>query len=100
MSYAPRILDKNTNKAVSVGTGSTKILGKNEKRGYVTVVNDSDTVIYLAFGEEATLNSGIRLNPLGGSLEIGGGGDNYFDEVYAICATGGKVLVVTELNTR
>lgn len=100
MSTAPRILDAGTNKAISVGSGSTKILNKNTRRGYVTIVNDSDSVIYLAFGEDAVMNSGTRLNPLGGSYEIGGGGDNYFDEVSAICAGGGKTLVVAEFNTR
>lgn len=96
---APRILQTSQNKSVIIGTGSTKVLLFNEERGYATIVNDSDEDIYLALGADAVLNSGVRLNAYGGSLEIGGGGDNYFGEVSAICTTGGKRVVVMELNT-
>ena len=94
----PRILKSATNKAVVVGSGSTQVLAHNSTRGYATIVNDSDEAIYLAFAQSASLNSGTRLNPRGGSYEIGGGGDNYWGEVYAICSSGGKVLTVSEFN--
>lgn len=100
MALAPRILETAQNKSVIVGTGSTKVLLFNVQRGYATIVNDSDEDIYLAFGADAALNSGVRLNAMGGAIEIGGGGDNYFGEVSAICTTGGKRVVVMELNTK
>lgn len=96
----PRILEPSQNKAVVVGSATTKILNFNVQRGYATIVNDSDEDIYLALGADAVLNSGVRLGKNGGSFEIGGGGDNYFGEVSAICASGGKRLVVMELNTK
>jgi len=97
---SPRILEPSQNKAVVVGSATTKILNFNVQRGYATIVNDSDEVVYLGIGADAVLNSGVRLNPYGGAIEIGGGGDNYFGEISAICASGGKNLVIVELNTK
>jgi len=59
-----------TNTAVSVGDTSTTILAANADRKYALIVNDSDTVIYLALGAAASVNSGIRLNANGGAYEI------------------------------
>lgn len=95
-----RILDPGQDIGVTVGTTSTLVLGKNTKRGYCTIVNDSNETVYLAFGHPAVLHQGTPLNPKGGATSIGEGADNYFDEVYAICASGNKVLCVTELDTR
>ncbi len=55
---------------VDVGTTSTQVLAAKSNRKFAAIVNDSDTVIYLALGGTAVLNSGIRLNANGGSFEI------------------------------
>lgn len=55
---------------VGVNTTSTQILASSKLRSYLLIVNDSDAVIYLAFGADAELNKGIRLNPNGGSYEM------------------------------
>jgi len=79
-------------KSETVGTSSTSVLAANSNRIEATFVNDSDEAIYLEKGTGATVGEGIRLNPYGGS---------YIETVYtgvfhAICASGGKNLVITE----
>jgi len=49
---------------------TTVVLEARSSRVNVLIVNDSDTVIYLMFGEDAVVNKGIRLNAEGGSYEI------------------------------
>lgn len=56
---------------VEVGLASTLVLAANPFRVDCDLVNDGDNVIYLARGNAAALNSGIRLNPNGGSYHIG-----------------------------
>jgi len=56
--------------AVNVTTATTAVLAANTSRKYALIVNDSDTVMYLAVGASAVLNQGIRLNPGGGSYEM------------------------------
>jgi len=58
----------NGGSAVSVGTSDTVVLAANPSRTAVIFSNDHATgVIYLALGKAATLNSGIRLSPVGGT---------------------------------
>jgi len=81
-----------TNTGVTVGSSSTVALALNHQRLEAIFVNDSDEVIYLFRGTPAVLNQGIRLNASGGS---------YIEDVYlgaftAICASGSKVLTVSE----
>lgn len=59
-----------TNTGVDVAAATTEILAANTNRGYAAIVNDSDTVIYLALGAAAVLNQGIRINARGGTFEI------------------------------
>jgi len=59
------------NGAVMVGLVSTLVLAANPNRVDADLVNDGDNIIYLARGEAAVMNSGIRLNPNGGSYHIG-----------------------------
>ena len=59
---------------VDVTTSTTVVLAANGDREVAVVVNDSDEVIYLAIGNDAALNKGIRLNPNGGSVQFGGPG--------------------------
>tara|TARA_R100000808_G_scaffold8880_1_gene24800 strand:+ start:12675 stop:13076 length:402 start_codon:yes stop_codon:yes gene_type:complete len=63
-------IDSVTNFNVSVGTTSTAVRGSSTDRVMVALVNDSDAVIYIALGEAATINNGIRLNANGGSIVI------------------------------
>lgn len=56
---------------IEVGLASTLVLAANPNRVDCDLVNDGDNVIYLARGNVAVLNSGIRLNPNGGSYHIG-----------------------------
>lgn len=58
------------NGGVDVGTSSTPVLLARPGRKYAIFMNDSDTVIYLAFGEDASVGSGVRLASYGGFFEI------------------------------
>ena len=83
------------NGAITVGATSTEVLAGNGKRRGAIIVNDSDEIIYLSYGDNAVLNSGIRLNAGGGSLSIDLN-NTYTGRVTAICSSGSKVLTVTE----
>jgi len=81
----------------SVGSGTTQALAANANRLYGLFVNDSNETIYLKLGADAVLNQGIRLNANGGSYEMSKKlGNLYTGTINAICASGGKVLLVTE----
>ena len=83
-------------KGVSVGTdGTTLALAANTDRVSADFVNDSDEVIYLRKASPAALNVGIRLNAAGGSYSIDSN-NMYTGAIYAICASGSKVLCVNE----
>ena len=58
----------------------------------MTIVNDSDEVIYLSIEDAAVMNSGIRLNPNGGSFSDEFG----TDKVFGICASGSKNVTVCQ----
>ena len=58
----PRVFD--------LTTTSAEVLAENPRRKYALLVNDSDTICYLQFGQDATSNAGARLNSLGGNYEI------------------------------
>ena len=59
-----------THTAVNVTNVSTQLLAASDVRRWVLLVNDSVDVIYVSFNVPAVLNTGIRLNPNGGSLEL------------------------------
>jgi len=82
---------------VSVTTSSAQVLAANINRAKAILINDSDTVIYLARGMPAALNAGIRLNPLGGSWieEPDHRGRIFTGPIFAI-STATKTLLVTE----
>ena len=69
----PRIfpIPNSTETSVEVGLASTLVLAANPNRVDADLVNDGANVIYLARGNAAVLNAGIRLNPNGGSYRIG-----------------------------
>lgn len=93
---APDQLTIGTDGSVTVGGSDTLVLASNSNRRYVVLVNDSPSVMYLRLGGgAATLNSGIRINPNGGSYEINS--DNlYTGEIRGIGTGAGGVLTVVE----
>lgn len=54
----------------SVGVASGVAMAANPFRDYALFQNDSTALIYLFLGAAAVLNTGIRLNPSGGSYEM------------------------------
>ena len=86
-----------THTAPSIGTTSTTALASNAGRLYALLINDSDETIYLKLGVAAVANEGIRLNANGGSYEMSKKlGNLYTGVINAICASGGKTLLVLE----
>jgi len=51
-----------------VATVSTLIRDELEARKWLMLTNDSDTIVYIAFGAAAVMNSGSRLEANGGRL--------------------------------
>ncbi len=80
---------------VAVGTTSTLVLGQNSDAAERTIINDSDTTIYLRLAATgAAVGQGMRLNANGGSYST----EAYLGPVSAIHGgTGTKNLVVTEV---
>ena len=79
------------------GIATGAILALNANRLYALFVNDSDTPVYLAFTVNAALNTGIRLNPNGGSYEMSKKlGNLWTGAVNGISGTAGKIVLVTE----
>lgn len=56
--------------AYTVTNGDTEAVADNPNREYLLIQNDSDTAIYLAFGETAEVNKGVRLSANGGAYEM------------------------------
>lgn len=56
---------------VAVGIAATRVLSLNPARRLAALVNDSAQDIYIGFGNSVAINTGIRLNALGGSFEFG-----------------------------
>lgn len=90
---------KEPGKGASVGSSTTTVLAANPQRYGATFVNDSDEDIYLRLGATAVMNEGIRLNAAGGSFTIDAG-FRYTGIVTAICSSGSKKLVVTEIDSK
>ena len=81
----------------SIGNTTTLALAANANREYAMFINDSDEAIYLELGDDAVMNEGIRLNAEGGSYEMSRKIGNLDTRVVnGICASGTKVLLVTE----
>jgi len=79
----------------SIDSATTEILDANTNRKYVCIVNDSNEIVYLAFGADAVMNKGIRLNANGGAFEAVG--TNLTQQtVNGICTNGTKNVTVQE----
>lgn len=77
-----------------VGAVSTLVLAANSARVDADFVNDGDEACYLARGNAAVIGSGIKLVP-NGSYHIGTS-NLFLGAIYAICASGGLNLAISE----
>lgn len=91
-----------TSNVVTLTTANVayQVLAENAYRRKATIINDSDTTIYINEGfNTPTTNFGIRLNANGGSYEI-----NLMNPSlkawYAICASAGKKARITDGSHR
>jgi len=92
------LIEKARSPVVLVLNTTTMVLEPNPRRSAAFIVNDSDTIIYLALGVVAVLNRGIRLNAAGGAFEINS--TNLFKGVInAIASVTDKNLCVIEIET-
>ena len=78
----------------TVNAVSTLVRAANNRRVFCQFVNTGDEVYYLSEGNAAVMGSGDAVYPSGvARIET----DNmFYGEVYAICATGGLNLAITE----
>ena len=78
----------------TVNAVSTLVRAANNRRVFCQFVNTGDEVCYLSEGNAAVMGSGDAVYPSGvARIET----DNmFYGEVYAICATGGLNLAITE----
>lgn len=85
---------------VNVGATSTLVKAANSQRTFLVIINDSSETIYLAFGEDAVINSGIRLAPVGGWYSLSREDGNLTNlAVYGIHGgSGNKVICGVELS--
>ena len=80
---------------VAVETGSTPVVAANPARADLELVNDSNQPIYLARGNAAVLNEGIRINKDGGSYSMNNR-NLFLGAIYAIAQGGAKNLTISE----
>jgi len=88
---------KAVNGAVNCGVVSVILRRPNPFRTVLTITNDSDTVVYLHYADQAVLNSGIRLNAGGGVHEINST-NLYRGIISAITTAANKVLTFIEVE--
>lgn len=80
----------------SVGTANVQVLAANQSRTYAVIINDSLDNIYLAFGETAIVNFGIKLTP-DGNYEMSGLLGNLYDgQINAIAESAANNICITE----
>jgi hypothetical protein len=96
--YATASYTTATHSAPAVTTSDTTPVAAEADRKYLLLVNDSDTIIYLALGATAVASQGIRVAANGGAYEMSSPfGNLYTGAVHAIHAgSGSKALLVTE----
>ncbi|MBA7663908.1 hypothetical protein ES703_71956 [subsurface metagenome] len=92
--------EKSLDHTTDITTTTAVILPANKFRTCVEITNDSDVVIYLRLGQDAVINTGIRLNATGGSYEINLS-NLWKGPISAIHdGVGNKVLCIMEIETR
>ena len=87
---------------VTIAATSTMVVDVNRFRQKLILVNNSDEDIYVAPHSLAVATYGVPLVAAGGAIvdEPDSTGWIYKGPWMAICASGGKILSVTELNRR
>lgn len=84
--------------SVSVGVTPVRVLSYNTHRRLAAIVNDSALDIYIGFGSALLINTGIRLNALGGSFEFGlFTSFPWLGEIWAVSAVAGSNLTFVEV---
>lgn len=95
LDYAEKIFDRTT----LVLNTNTLIMPANKQRTGCSIVNISDTIVFLAIGVDAALNQGIPLYPNGGAFEMGK--DTLRKgAIYGIASVTDKIVCATEWETR
>lgn len=85
---------KNPGSVVEVAQESpTEVAASNRSRLSLTLVNDSENLIYVFKGGGAEVGKGIRLNANGGAIVI----DDYTGQVTAAAKTAKSKLCVCEV---
>lgn len=93
-SWQAASADQGVGQATIPTSVSTQVMASNSGRLEMTIVNVSDTVVYLALGAAAQANRGIRLNANGGSYSTGA----YTGAVNAFHSGGAdKILAYVEI---
>ncbi len=91
--------EKIFDRSVTVLNSSTLVMPANLARTGCSIVNISDTIIFLQIGMDAALNSGIPIYPNGGAFEMGK--DTLRKgAIFAISAVTTKLVAATEWETR
>lgn len=92
-------MDGQTPNSVNVTAVGAIIVAANADRVALVIVNDSDTVVYVALGENVPVNTGIRLNSNGGLLVLSKYGALFTTEaIWAVHGgAGNKVLTFQEM---
>ncbi|GAJ01905.1 unnamed protein product [marine sediment metagenome] len=92
--------EKSQDLTTNVTATTAVVVVANKFRSAAFLTNDSDVTIYLRLGQEAAVNTGIRLNANGGALEINL--SNLFKGAISAIhgGTGDKVLCIQEIETR
>lgn len=80
--------DSATSTGVTIGATSTQIVAANSGRRWLSIVNDSNSDMYISLGEAAVMNKGILLVP-SGTIVIEGDAP-FKGAIYGICSAGGK----------
>lgn len=85
-------------RAMALSTSSAIISSPNWRRRKIIITNDSAEIIYLARGESASANAGIRLNANGGTLIDAPDvyGRMYYGPWAAVAASGSPALLISE----
>lgn len=79
-----------------IGSSTTAALAANAARLYALLANESGETIYLKLGADAVQDRGIPIRD-GGNYEMSRElGNLYVGAINGICASGGKILLVTE----
>ena len=88
-------VDSVSDTKVPVEVASTLVVAANPARADLELVNDSNQPIFVARGNTAVLNQGIRLNANGGSYSMNNR-NLFLGAIYAIAQGGAKNLTISE----